>query len=89
MDLSTGPINEYLDMVSGLASDSMKACRNQHMLNDSYRLRIQKCMEVSYKGDLWGKTMNQQLQQRLNEIPEKILAEEFLKSQGLGNEIGF
>lgn len=33
--------------------------------------------------------MNQQLQDRLNQIPEKILTEEFLKSQGLGNEIGF
>ena len=33
--------------------------------------------------------MNQQLQDRLNQIPDKILTEEFLKSQGLGNEIGF
>jgi hypothetical protein len=33
--------------------------------------------------------MNQQLQNRLNQIPDKILTEEFLKSQGLGNEIGF
>ncbi|RLA40626.1 MAG: DUF1788 domain-containing protein [Gammaproteobacteria bacterium] len=33
--------------------------------------------------------MTQQLQNRLNEIPDKILADEFLKSQGLGNEIGF
>lgn len=33
--------------------------------------------------------MNQQLQDRLNQIPDKILSEEFLKSQGLGNEIGF
>ncbi|UIF86261.1 DUF1788 domain-containing protein [Cupriavidus sp. UYPR2.512] len=33
--------------------------------------------------------MNQQLQNRLNQIPDKILSEEFLKSQGLGNEIGF
>jgi hypothetical protein len=33
--------------------------------------------------------MNQQLQGRLNQIPDKILTEEFLKSQGLGNEIGF
>ena len=32
---------------------------------------------------------SQQLRQRLNEIPDKILAKEFLKSQGLGNEIGF
>jgi hypothetical protein len=33
--------------------------------------------------------MNQQLQDRLNQIPEKILTEQFLKSQGIGNEIGF
>ena len=33
--------------------------------------------------------MNQHLQARLNAIPEKILSDEFLKSQGLGNEIGF
>lgn len=33
--------------------------------------------------------MNPQLQERLNQIPDKILSEEFLKSQGLGNEIGF
>lgn len=33
--------------------------------------------------------MNQQLQDRLNQIPGKILTEEFLKSQGLGNELGF
>ncbi len=33
--------------------------------------------------------MNQQLQDRLNQIPDKILSEDFLKSQGLGNEIGF
>ncbi|HLD68641.1 MAG TPA: DUF1788 domain-containing protein [Pseudomonas sp.] len=33
--------------------------------------------------------MNQQLQDRLNQIPDKILTEEFLQSQGLGNEIGF
>ncbi|HDS1772216.1 DUF1788 domain-containing protein [Pseudomonas putida] len=33
--------------------------------------------------------MNQQLQDRLNQIPDKILSEEFLKSQGLGNELGF
>lgn len=33
--------------------------------------------------------MNQQLQDRLNQIPSKILTEEFLKSQGLGNELGF
>ena len=33
--------------------------------------------------------MNQQLQDRLNQIPDKVLSEEFLKSQGLGNELGF
>ncbi len=33
--------------------------------------------------------MNQQLQDRLNQIPNKVLTEEFLKSQGLGNELGF
>lgn len=33
--------------------------------------------------------MNQQLQDRLNQIPDKILSTEFLQSQGLGNEIGF
>lgn len=33
--------------------------------------------------------MNHQLQERLNQIPEKILSDEFLHSQGLGNEIGF
>lgn len=33
--------------------------------------------------------MNLQLQERLNQIPTKILSDEFLKSQGLGNEIGF
>jgi hypothetical protein len=33
--------------------------------------------------------MNQQLQDRLNQIPDKILTEEFLNSQGLGNELGF
>jgi hypothetical protein len=33
--------------------------------------------------------MNQQLQERLNQIPDKILSDEFLQSQGLGNEIGF
>jgi hypothetical protein len=33
--------------------------------------------------------MNQQLQGRLNQIPGKILTEEFLKGQGLGNELGF
>jgi hypothetical protein len=33
--------------------------------------------------------VNQQLQDRLNQIPNKVLTEEFLKSQGLGNELGF
>ena len=33
--------------------------------------------------------MKQQLQDRLNQIPEKITSKEFLESQGLGNEIGF
>jgi hypothetical protein len=33
--------------------------------------------------------VNQQLQDRLNQIPDKVLSEEFLKSQGLGNELGF
>lgn len=33
--------------------------------------------------------MNEQLQDRLNQIPDKILTEEFLRSQGLGNELGF
>ena len=33
--------------------------------------------------------MSQLLEERLNQIPEKILSQEFLKSQGLGNEIGF
>jgi len=33
--------------------------------------------------------MDQKLQNRLNQIPEKILSDGFLKSQGLGNEIGF
>lgn len=33
--------------------------------------------------------MNQQLQDRLNQIPEKLLSEAFLESQGLGNELGF
>ncbi|QXZ15186.1 DUF1788 domain-containing protein [Pseudomonas sp. AO-1] len=33
--------------------------------------------------------MNQQLQDRLNQIADKILTEEFLRSQGLGNELGF
>lgn len=33
--------------------------------------------------------MDQLLQERLNQIPEKILSKEFLQGQGLGNEIGF
>ena len=33
--------------------------------------------------------MDQRLQDRLNQIPEKILSQEFLQGQGLGNEIGF
>lgn len=33
--------------------------------------------------------MNQALQERLNQITEKVLTKEFLTSQGLGNEIGF
>jgi len=33
--------------------------------------------------------MSQPLQDRLNQIPDKILSHEFLQSQGLGNEIGF
>lgn len=33
--------------------------------------------------------MDQRLQDRLNRIPEKILSQEFLQGQGLGNEIGF
>lgn len=33
--------------------------------------------------------MSQSLQDRLNQIPDKILSQEFLQSQGLGNEIGF
>ena len=33
--------------------------------------------------------MNQQLHDRLNQIPEKILSEKFLHGEGLGNEIGF
>ena len=33
--------------------------------------------------------MSQAVEDRLNQIPEKILSQEFLKSQGLGNEIGF
>src|SRR5690554_4317408 len=33
--------------------------------------------------------MSQLLQDRLNQIPAKLLSEEFLKGQGIGNEIGF
>jgi len=33
--------------------------------------------------------MNQRLHDRLNQIPNKILSQEFLQSKGLGNEIGF
>lgn len=33
--------------------------------------------------------MDQQLHDRLNQIPDKILSAEFLSGQGLGNEIGF
>jgi len=33
--------------------------------------------------------MNQQLQARLDEIPKKLVSEEFLCSKGIGNEIGF
>tara|TARA_R110001583_G_scaffold34370_5_gene115535 strand:- start:4944 stop:5519 length:576 start_codon:yes stop_codon:yes gene_type:complete len=33
--------------------------------------------------------MDAALNERLNQIPAKILADEFLKGQGLGNEIGF
>lgn len=33
--------------------------------------------------------MNERLQERLNQIPDKIVSETFLKSQGLGNEVGF
>ena len=33
--------------------------------------------------------MNQHLHDRLNQIPDKILSQGFLQSQGLGNEIGF
>ncbi len=33
--------------------------------------------------------MNSALTHRLNQIPEKITSDEFLRSQGLGNEIGF
>lgn len=33
--------------------------------------------------------MDESLQNRLNQIPEKILSQEFLNAKGLGNEIGF
>jgi hypothetical protein len=33
--------------------------------------------------------MDEPLQDRLNQIPARILSEEFLNSKGLGNEIGF
>lgn len=33
--------------------------------------------------------MNKHLEERLNQIPEKITNESFLKNQGLGNEVGF
>jgi hypothetical protein len=33
--------------------------------------------------------MEESLQHRLNQIPEKILSQEFLTAKGLGNEIGF
>ncbi|MBL1259973.1 MAG: DUF1788 domain-containing protein [Thiotrichaceae bacterium] len=33
--------------------------------------------------------MNQQLQTRLDKIPDKLVSEEFLSSKGIGNEIGF
>lgn len=33
--------------------------------------------------------MNQALQNRLNQITDKVLTQEFLTSQGLGNELGF
>jgi hypothetical protein len=33
--------------------------------------------------------MDRHLQDRLNQIPEKILSEDFLRGQGLGNEIAF
>lgn len=33
--------------------------------------------------------MDDSLQKRLNQIPEKIISEEFLSAKGLGNEIGF
>ncbi len=33
--------------------------------------------------------MNQQLQERLNKIPEKILSDEFLEGQGVGGDLNF
>lgn len=33
--------------------------------------------------------MDESLQNRLNQIPDKILSQEFLMAKGLGNEIGF
>ena len=33
--------------------------------------------------------MDQKLNDRLNQIPGKILSSEFLSGQGLGNELGF
>lgn len=33
--------------------------------------------------------MNQQLQERLNKIPEKILSEDFLNGKGLGGDLNF
>ena len=38
---------------------------------------------------IWKSAMDQQLHDRLNQIPDKILSAEFLSGQGLGNEIGF
>ena len=37
----------------------------------------------------FGVVMDQNLQERLNQIPKKITSKDFLESQGLGNEIGF
>ena len=37
----------------------------------------------------FGVVMDQQLQERLNQILKKITSTDFLKSQGLGNEIAF
>jgi len=33
--------------------------------------------------------MNQHLQNRLDQIPEKLISDEFLSNKGIGNEIGF